>query len=57
MKSLNEYWKGKSEPWHQKKLLLHLEKKEILVFSLHRDSINGVIPHTEQMLNKISEKS
>ncbi len=55
---LNDTWRGKIQSLAPEETSFEFEKKKkILVFSLHTGFNHWVIPHTEEMIKIISEKS
>lgn len=55
--TLDQAWKDKIKSLAPEKPTFPAKKKNILVFSLHTGFNHWVIPHTEEMLKIVSEKS
>lgn len=55
--TLDQAWKDKIKSLAPEKASFPAKKKNILVFSLHTGFNHWVIPHTEEMLKIVSEKS
>ena len=55
--TLDQAWKDKIQGLAPEKPTFPAKKKHILIFSLHTGFNHWVIPHTEEMLKIISEKS